>query len=99
MRHHPPSKTQHPSNHPVWFHLSAADALEALDASPDTGLFEEEVLRRRQLYGPNELKEPFRRGPLRLALEQFTDFLIVILIAATMISGVVSDLRIRSSSC
>lgn len=93
MRHHAQSKAQDPPDRPVWFRLSAADALAAQGTSPDMGLSEGEAFRRRQRFGPNELKEARRRGPARLLLEQFTDFLIVILIAAAVISGIVGDLK------
>ena len=50
------------------------------------GLTSAEASARLQKYGPNELKEKPRPGFLSLLLDQFKNFLIIILIAAAVLS-------------
>jgi Ca2+-transporting ATPase len=59
--------------------------LDALETS-ETGLTEEEARRRLQEFGPNELKEARRTTPLEILARQFTSLLVVILLAAAVIS-------------
>ena len=44
-------------------------------------------------YGPNALHEKRGRSPWRMLLDQFTDFMIIVLIGAAVISGIVGDLQ------
>ena len=57
------------------------ELLDRLGAAPD-GLTAEEAARRLAQYGPNELQEGPKKSGLRIFLEQFKDFLVLILIAA-----------------
>ncbi|MCK9215642.1 MAG: HAD-IC family P-type ATPase, partial [Rhodoferax sp.] len=59
---------------------------------PDHGLHETEVERRLQRHGPNELPSVAQRGPLALFVAQFTDFMVLVLLAAAVVSGVIGDL-------
>jgi len=61
-----------------------ATVVEELGASLD-GLSQEEAERRLREYGPNELVEK-RKSPIVMLLSQFNNFLIFILLAATVIS-------------
>ena len=63
-------------------------------ADPALGLAPSEVQLRVERHGANELQSHARRGPLALLLEQFTDFmvLVLVLLAAAVISGVIGDL-------
>jgi P-type Ca2+ transporter type 2C len=54
-------------------------------------LGEAEALRRVQVCGPNEIQEARRRSPLRMFLDQFADFMILVLIAAGIIAGLIGD--------
>lgn len=56
-------------------------------------LSEEQISENREKYGPNELIEGKRKSTLRIFLEQFRDFLVMILIIAAVISGVLGDLE------
>ncbi len=58
----------------------------------DTGLTQEEVKLRMEQYGPNALQETKKVPPWLLFLHQFKDFMILILIAAAILSGVMGDL-------
>jgi Ca2+-transporting ATPase len=72
---------------------SVADVAAALATDLQAGLSADEAARRLAHYGPNAIREEGRRGPLRLLLGQFTDFLILVLIGAAVISGLVGDLQ------
>lgn len=55
------------------------------------GLTSSQVTERLQKYGPNKLKEIRGKSPLVLFLEQFKDFLVLILISASLISFLVGE--------
>jgi len=74
-----------------WHVLTASEAVQHLAVDPHAGLSDAEVERRRQLCGPNDIRERRRRGPLRMLLDQFTDFMILVLIAAAVISALIGD--------
>jgi Ca2+-transporting ATPase len=73
------------------FHqLSVSDTISELRSSLQ-GLTSEEALARLKTHGPNELVEKKRKGPLMMFLDQFKDFMILVLIAAAAISGVIGE--------
>jgi len=51
-----------------------------------------EAAQRLERFGPNEIAEGRRRGPVRLLVEQFSDFMILVLLAAAVVSGMIGDL-------
>jgi Ca2+-transporting ATPase len=69
-----------------WHTLDAKDALAQLHALPD-GLDGREAARRLVLHGPNELQAFERASPWRTLAAQFKNVLVVILLAATLVSG------------
>ena len=62
-------------------------------ACGDGGLSGEEAARRLAQYGPNELQSGKRKSVARIFLEQFADFLVVILILAALVSAVLGDVE------
>ncbi|MCD6357949.1 MAG: HAD-IC family P-type ATPase [Thermoproteales archaeon] len=68
----------------MWHSLKIEEVLERLGAGPE-GLSEAEARRRLEEYGPNELRER-RVNPLLMFLRQFANFLVYILLAATLLS-------------
>jgi Ca2+-transporting ATPase len=74
-----------------WYQMPAEKALEMLGASTN-GLTTQEARKRLQEYGPNQLKEKEKRGAFRMFVDQFKDFMIVVLIAAAVVSGIIGDL-------
>jgi Ca2+-transporting ATPase len=56
-----------------------------------TGLPGDEAGRRAATYGPNEIPEQHRRHPWRMLLEQCTDFMILVLLAAAVIAGLIGE--------
>jgi Ca2+-transporting ATPase len=70
--------------------MKTDEVMRELNAQTD-GLSSEEVQKRLQEFGPNELKKEKRKSPFRLFLEQFTDILIIILLIATALSFAVGE--------
>ena len=75
----------------VWYQLPAEEAARRLRTDLQAGLTGDEVRRRRAQYGANEIREGRRRGPLAMFLGQFTDFMILVLIGAAIVSGLIGD--------
>jgi Ca2+-transporting ATPase len=73
-----------------WHQKEVADIFEQLSSSSQ-GLSSDDALQRLQKYGPNELKEKKRRSPLMMFLDQFRDFMIIVLIVAAIISGIIGE--------
>ncbi|HLE02056.1 MAG TPA: HAD-IC family P-type ATPase, partial [Dehalococcoidia bacterium] len=69
----------------VWHTLGPEEALQALESGPQ-GLSHEEARSRLLKFGPNLLREEKRASPFMLFLEQFKNFLIIILLVAVVIS-------------
>jgi Ca2+-transporting ATPase len=88
----PRQQPMNPSETPrkAWHAESPAAALAALNASPH-GLSSAEAKERFARYGPNALPEGARRSALRMLVDQFADFMILVLIAAAVISGIVGE--------
>lgn len=74
-----------------WHLKEIKEVFEELQSSPK-GLSSEEAGRRLDEYGPNALKEKRQKTPLRMFMDQFSDFMILVLIGAAVISGVVGEL-------
>ncbi|MCM2296957.1 cation-translocating P-type ATPase [Rhodoferax sp.] len=60
--------------------------------NPEHGLHANEVERRLVVHGPNELPSVAQRGPLAILAAQFTDFMVLVLLAAALVSGVIGEL-------
>jgi Ca2+-transporting ATPase len=75
----------------AWHLQTVAEALDRLQVDPQVGLCKDVVATRQARFGPNQIAETSRRGPWRILLGQFTDFMILVLIAAAIISGVVGE--------
>ena len=76
---------------PAWHQLPTDEIARRLGVDPHAGLTGDEVRRRRERYGANEIREGRRRGPLAMFLGQFTDFMILVLIGAAIVSGMIGD--------
>jgi Ca2+-transporting ATPase len=74
----------------TWHSMEAEAVLAQLDTSP-SGLTEEEVRKRLEQYGPNELTEGQRVSPLKIFLDQFKSFIIVILLVAVGLSAILGE--------
>jgi Ca2+-transporting ATPase len=76
-----------------WHTLGADEAAQRLDINPRTGLNPDEAAKRLAHFGANELKEKRARSPWRMLFDQFSDFMIVVLFGAAIISGFVGDVE------
>lgn len=75
----------------IWHAMKAEEVVDALNTSPE-GLSQEEVNRRFEEFGPNELKKEEGKSLIKLFIEQFTSILIVILLIATVLSMAVGEI-------
>jgi Ca2+-transporting ATPase len=69
-----------------WHALSITDATKHLASDRECGLSSTEAERRLARYGPNELPRPSRASALRVFAAQFTDLLVLLLLAAIAVS-------------
>ena len=65
--------------------IGADECIEKLNSS-ENGLQKEEVNKRFEQFGPNELEEKEQTSVLQLIIKQFKDFLVLILIIAAVIA-------------
>ena len=72
-----------------WFNKSIEQTEKELETNIKNGLNKEQVEKAREKYGLNELKAKKRKSLIIKFLEQFKDFMIIILIIAAIISGAV----------
>jgi Ca2+-transporting ATPase len=77
----------HYSSDHAWHTLPIEDTLRELQTDPSQGLQDHEAARRLAETGPNELKEHGGTPPLLILWQQFTSTMVVILIAAAVVSG------------
>lgn len=86
----PELPVQRPENLPV------NEVAKGLQTPLDRGLSSQEAQRRLQQYGPNELRERPRPTIWHLLLEQFSSFVVLILIAAALLSFIIGVQEYRS---
>jgi len=71
--------------------MNQAQLEASLETSIKTGLKQDEVEKRLNEYGYNELDEGEKKSALLLFFSQFKDFMVLILLAATLISGLLGE--------
>lgn len=74
----------------MWYAKSEKEVLETLGTNEKIGLNEEEIIKRIEKYGPNRLEGKKKENLFIRFLKQFDDFMIIILIIASIISAVVA---------
>src|SRR3990170_1577714 len=75
----------------IWHAREAADIFTDLKTSPQSGLSPAEAARRLGEMGPNELTEAPRPTFWRMLLDQFNNFIVIILILASAVSALIGD--------
>ncbi len=75
----------------VWHMLEVSEVSEYLKVVPQTGLSRREAVRRLRRYGPNAISHKRRISPWPILLGQFQDFMILTLLAATVISAALGE--------
>ena len=73
-----------------FYQKSVEEALAELK-SGRSGIAADEARARQATYGPNELVEKKKKSMLLMFLEQFKDFMILVLIAAAVVSGIIGE--------
>ena len=74
-----------------WHQFKIEEVFTRTDSS-DTGLSASDAKQRLQKVGPNELKEGKKKTISTILLMQFKDVMILILLAAAIVSGIIGDL-------
>ena len=73
-----------------WFNKTVQETEKNLETNIQTGLTQEQINKKLANYGLNELQAQKKKSLFIKFLEQFKDFMIIILIFAAIISGAVS---------
>ncbi|MGC2456953.1 MAG: calcium-translocating P-type ATPase, PMCA-type [Gallionellaceae bacterium] len=76
-----------------WHTLTSEEVAQRLETSPQSGLSPDHAATRLAHFGPNALQEKRARSPWRTLFDQFSDFMIIVLIVAAIISGIVGDVE------
>ncbi|GAA3323355.1 hypothetical protein GCM10020331_046890 [Ectobacillus funiculus] len=75
-----------------WYELRAHDVEKKASTNVKAGLTEPEVNSRLKQFGPNELQEAKRPSALAVFLAQFKDFMVLVLIGATVVSALLGEM-------
>ncbi len=74
-----------------WYRMTASEVAERLSTDPERGLTDKEARARLGVYGPNRLVETKKESRLKKFLKQFTEFIILVLIAAALVAGLLGE--------
>ncbi|MEI2440310.1 calcium-translocating P-type ATPase, SERCA-type [Priestia megaterium] len=74
-----------------WYELGEKAIVEVTKTDRQHGLTHKEVKARQQQQGFNELTEGEKKPAILVFLEQFKDFMVLVLLAATLISGLLGE--------
>ncbi len=74
-----------------WHQKEINEVVEDLSSSLQ-GISSDDAQKRIEEYGPNELKEKKKKTIFIMFLDQFKDFMILVLIAAAIVSGIIGEL-------
>ncbi|WP_036485487.1 cation-translocating P-type ATPase [Myxosarcina sp. GI1] len=81
-----------PQTNETWQAIALEETIELLQSDLHYGLSIDEVNRRQQYFGVNELKETGGRSALSILWDQFTNIMLLMLIAVAIVSAIL-DLR------
>ncbi|MFP7494140.1 cation-translocating P-type ATPase [Terribacillus saccharophilus] len=74
-----------------WYQISAEETAKQTNSDPNKGLSTKEVQQRLKRDGRNEWKEEKSVSQLALFFGQFKDFMVLVLLAATVVSGLLGE--------
>src|SRR5690606_21633012 len=77
----------------VWTQKSVDEVFKELNTDPERGLSADEVTRRQEKYGLNELIDRGGKSPWRTLAEQFTEVLVVVWMVAALMSAFLGDVE------
>ena len=76
-----------------WFNQTKEEVLKHFSVDAQNGLSAEQVKKNQEKYGLNELKQAKKKSIFIRFLEQFKDFMIIVLIIAAIVSGVIGYMK------
>jgi len=74
-----------------WYQLTSEEAVKRLQSDPQRGLDDKEAGERLKRFGPNELARAPGASLWKMFLNQFKDFMVIVLLVATAISGLLGE--------
>lgn len=74
-----------------WYQLTQAEVERKLHVLTNKGLSEKQIEQRRKKFGLNALVESNKQSLVMLFVKQFQDFMVLILLAATLIAGLLGE--------
>ncbi|SFB19530.1 Ca2+-transporting ATPase [Lentibacillus halodurans] len=74
-----------------WYQMDADVVEQKLHVTTKHGLTDRQVEQRRKQYGPNRLETEKNTSKWLIFLKQFQDFMVLILLAATLIAGMLGE--------
>ncbi|MBI5598762.1 MAG: cation-translocating P-type ATPase [Deltaproteobacteria bacterium] len=78
-------------HHVQWHEKTVEEVLKEFGASRESGLTPDEAARRLAGYGPNKFKEPEKESRFVKFVKQFTEFIILVLMAAAIVAGFLGE--------
>lgn len=75
-----------------WWSMDKDAVLSALRTDLEYGLATEEAKKRLETYGENQLEHSAAISPWRILIAQFTDFMVLVLIGAAVVSALLGEL-------
>lgn len=72
----------------AWHTLTVPQTLERLKTNAEAGLTLQQVSARQAQFGPNEIQETGGRTPIQIFIDQFTNVMLLMLIAVAFVSGI-----------
>lgn len=76
-----------------WHGLTVKDSAQQLNSDLSSGLAHAEATARLKRYGPNQIAHGAQRSLWHMFAAQLADFMILVLVAAAVVSGVLGELR------
>lgn len=74
-----------------WYQMTSEETMEAQNMQTLLGLTSSEAEKRLEQNGKNELSDGPKLSPITLFLGQFKDFMVLVLVGATLISGLLGE--------
>ncbi|MCC2251919.1 calcium-translocating P-type ATPase, SERCA-type [Virgibacillus sp. AGTR] len=74
-----------------WYQLDVENVERKLHVAANRGLNEKQVEKRRKQYGANELEAQRKTSKWLIFLKQFQDFMVLVLLAATLVAGLLGE--------
>ncbi|MDV2685370.1 calcium-translocating P-type ATPase, SERCA-type [Alkalihalophilus lindianensis] len=74
-----------------WLKMNTEEVERSVQTKIETGLSEKEVQKRLRVYGANKLDDGKKTPAFFVFLNQFKDFMVLVLLAATLISGLLGE--------